>query len=213
VGPAGALVRGPAGALVSSPYSTRSTECPKGSPLGQGCSPKFLDEIFSLIQRNSQDEVLGVFMIENLVINNFKRERERDFQPPPPGDLTSLTLLVLLFHFFSPPPPDAPFSLTPPPPTPLFCETFIISCNRPSNVISFIPDMTSTSVCLHNQFVLLLLSQTRRQTTTFLYLQEFNLCKPTVDSSTTGAWRSPHNSNLRSVTSSPRLRYYRLLSI
>ena len=38
------------------------------------CSPKFLDEIFSIIQRNSQDEVLGVFMIENLVINNFKRE-------------------------------------------------------------------------------------------------------------------------------------------
>jgi hypothetical protein len=27
----------PAGALVSSPYSTHSTECPKGSPLGQGC--------------------------------------------------------------------------------------------------------------------------------------------------------------------------------
>ncbi len=27
---------GPAGALVSSPYSTRSTECPTGSPLGQG---------------------------------------------------------------------------------------------------------------------------------------------------------------------------------
>ncbi len=67
---------GPAGALVRSPYSTRSTECPKGSPLGQGSSPKFLDKIFSLIQRNSQDEVLGVFMIKNLVINNFKRERE-----------------------------------------------------------------------------------------------------------------------------------------
>ncbi len=55
-----------------SPYSTRSTEYPRGSPLGPGSSPKFLDEIFSLIQRNSQDEVLGVFMIKNLVIN-FKR--------------------------------------------------------------------------------------------------------------------------------------------
>ena len=33
-------------------------------------------EIFSLIRRNSQDEVLGVFMIKNLVINNFKRERD-----------------------------------------------------------------------------------------------------------------------------------------
>ena len=35
---------------------------------------QFLDEIFSLIERNSQDEVLGFFSIENLVINNLKRE-------------------------------------------------------------------------------------------------------------------------------------------
>ena len=35
---------------------------------------QFLDEIFSLIQRNSHDEVLGFFSIKNLVINNLKRE-------------------------------------------------------------------------------------------------------------------------------------------
>jgi hypothetical protein len=68
---------GPDGDLVNSPYSTRNTEYPKGSPLGQGrVASQFLDEIFSLIQRNSQDEVLRVFPIENLVINNFNRERE-----------------------------------------------------------------------------------------------------------------------------------------
>ena len=37
---------GPAGALVSSPYSTRSTECPKGSPFGQGCSPILRRDLF-----------------------------------------------------------------------------------------------------------------------------------------------------------------------
>ncbi len=37
---------GPAGALVSSPYSTRSTECPKVSPLGQGCSPILRRDLF-----------------------------------------------------------------------------------------------------------------------------------------------------------------------
>jgi hypothetical protein len=30
--------------------------------LGQGCSPEVLDEIFSLIQRNSHDEVLRGFL-------------------------------------------------------------------------------------------------------------------------------------------------------
>jgi hypothetical protein len=34
---------------------------------------QFLDEIFSLIQRNSHDEVLGFFSIKNLVINDLKR--------------------------------------------------------------------------------------------------------------------------------------------
>jgi hypothetical protein len=40
---------------------------------------QFLDEIFSLIQRNSQDEVLGVFSIKDLVINDLKRERDQEF--------------------------------------------------------------------------------------------------------------------------------------
>ncbi len=64
---------GPPGTLLRSPYSIHITEFPKGSPWGRVVR-QFLDEIFSLIQRYSQDEVLGVFSIENLVINDFKRE-------------------------------------------------------------------------------------------------------------------------------------------
>jgi hypothetical protein len=37
---------GPASALVSSPYSTHSTEFPKDSPLGQGCSPVLRRDLF-----------------------------------------------------------------------------------------------------------------------------------------------------------------------
>jgi hypothetical protein len=33
---------------------------------------RFSDEMFSLIQRNSRDEVLGFFPTENWVINNLK---------------------------------------------------------------------------------------------------------------------------------------------
>jgi hypothetical protein len=65
---------GPAGALVSSASSTRSTECHKGSPLGRVAQRDLFPKTVQK-QRNSQDEVLGVFSIENLVINNFKRER------------------------------------------------------------------------------------------------------------------------------------------
>ena len=41
----------------------------------------------------------------------------------------------------------------------------------------------------------------------FLQLQEFSLCNLTVTSSTTAASRSPHNSSLRSATSSLRLQH------
>jgi hypothetical protein len=53
-------------------YSTHITVCLIDSPLGQD-RYQFLDEIFSLTQRNLQDKLLGVFQVENLVINNRKR--------------------------------------------------------------------------------------------------------------------------------------------
>jgi hypothetical protein len=49
--------------------------------------------------------------------------------------------------------------------------------------------------------------------TAFLQLQEFNLRNLPVPSSTTAAWRSPHSSNPRLVTFSPRLQHYGLISI
>jgi hypothetical protein len=63
-----------------------STSTPRGcerhaprTPRWGRVARQFLDEIFSRIQRNSQDEVLGVFSIKNLVINDLKRERDQEF--------------------------------------------------------------------------------------------------------------------------------------
>jgi hypothetical protein len=62
--------RGVSGTVRTQPASLNVLRVPRWDKV----APQFLDEIISLIQRNSQDEVLGVFMIKNLVINNFKRE-------------------------------------------------------------------------------------------------------------------------------------------
>ncbi len=82
--------------------------------------------------------------------------------------------------------------------------------NRPSNAISFMPAIASTSGRVHSEFVRLLFLQVHRETDAFLQLQEFSLRNPTVVSSTTAAWRSPDSSSLRSATSSSRLQHYGL---
>ncbi len=82
--------------------------------------------------------------------------------------------------------------------------------NRPSNVISFVPAIASTSGRLHSEFVLLLFFKLIGKLFAFLQLQEFSLRNQIVDSSSTAAWRSPHISNLKSATSSPRLQSYGL---
>jgi hypothetical protein len=82
--------------------------------------------------------------------------------------------------------------------------------NRPSNDISFMSAMATTSGSLHSEFVLLLFLRIIGKLTAFLQIQKFILWKPTVDSSTTAACRSLHNSSLRSETSSPRMEHYGL---
>ena len=62
--------RSASGTVRTQPAALNALRAPRWGRVAR----QFLDEIFSLIQRNSQDEVLGVFMIKNLVINNFKRE-------------------------------------------------------------------------------------------------------------------------------------------
>ena len=81
--------------------------------------------------------------------------------------------------------------------------------NRPSNAISCMPAIASTSGRLHSEFVRLLFLQAHRETG-FLQLQEFISRNLPVASSTTAARRSPHSSNLNSAISSPRLQYYAL---
>ena len=64
--------------------------------------------------------------------------------------------------------------------------------NRPSNSISFMTDVTSTSghLRVHCELVCLLCFQIRKQTV-FLQVQDFTMRNPT--SSITVAWCSPHH--------------------
>ncbi len=80
--------------------------------------------------------------------------------------------------------------------------------NRPSNTISFIPAITSTSGSLRSEFALLLLLQVHRETDRFFAGSGVHLPNPTVVSSTTTGRCSCHRSSLRSATSSPRLHHY-----
>ena len=82
--------------------------------------------------------------------------------------------------------------------------------NRPSNAISFMPALASTSGRLHSEFVRFLFYRPIGKLTAFLQLQEFSLRNLPVASSTTAARRSPHSSNPRLVTFSPRLQHYGL---
>jgi hypothetical protein len=80
--------------------------------------------------------------------------------------------------------------------------------NRPSNAISFMTAIASTSGRLHSEFVRLLFLQSHRETDRFLQLKEFSLRNLPVASSTTAARRSSHSSNRMWATSSPRLQFY-----
>jgi hypothetical protein len=70
--------------------------------------------------------------------------------------------------------------------------------NRPSNGISFMPTIASTSGRIH------------RELTVFLQLQQFRLRNLPVSSSTTTALRSPNSSNIRLAIFSSRLQHYGL---
>ncbi len=73
--------------------------------------------------------------------------------------------------------------------------------NRPSNAISFMCPIASSSGILHSEFVSLYFYRIiGTLMTAFLELQEFRLRNPTT-SSTTAVWRPPHRSNPESDTS------------
>ncbi len=73
--------------------------------------------------------------------------------------------------------------------------------NRPSNDISFISSIVSTSGRIHSEFVSLLFLQVHRETDLFFNLQKFSLRNILVDSSTSTTRCSPHNSRSKWVTS------------
>jgi hypothetical protein len=83
--------------------------------------------------------------------------------------------------------------------------------NRPFNAISFMPAIASTSgrfvARLHCEFVRFLFLQAPRESDRFFAAQEFSLCNLPVVSSTTVARRSPHSSDRKWETSSPRLQH------
>ncbi len=76
----GDVTHGRPGLTRDSLYSNHITVCLIDSPLGQD-RYQFLDEIFFLTQRNLQDKLLGVFQVENLVINNRKRRGQVSRNP------------------------------------------------------------------------------------------------------------------------------------
>ena len=79
--------------------------------------------------------------------------------------------------------------------------------NRPSNAISFMPAIASTSGRVHIVNLCVFYSyQLIGKLTAFLWCQEVTLCNMTVTSSTTAARRSPHSSNRKWATSSPTWR-------
>jgi hypothetical protein len=80
--------------------------------------------------------------------------------------------------------------------------------NNPSNAISYIPAVASTSGRLHSAFVRPVFLQAHRETNRFLQLQEFSLRNMTVASSTTAARRSPHSPNKKAAASLPRQQLY-----
>ncbi len=76
--------------------------------------------------------------------------------------------------------------------------------NRPSDVISFMTAIHSTSERLHSEFVCLLLLQSHRETDRFLQLQGFSLRNLPGSGSTTTVWCShpSHSQTSRLLTSS-----------
>ncbi len=79
--------------------------------------------------------------------------------------------------------------------------------NRPSNPISFMPAIASTSGRLHSELVRLLFLQAHRENDRFFAAPGVQLAQSPVASSTSAAHPSPHSSSLRSATFSPRLQH------
>jgi hypothetical protein len=85
--------------------------------------------------------------------------------------------------------------------------------NNPPSVVSFMPAIASTSGRLHSDLLDFYSYRLIGKLTTFFQFQEFSLCNRTVTSSTSATQPSPHNSSLRSGTSSSRLKHHGLTEI